>query len=117
MPRARVIRRTGFQPVPVFHPAANGRHGLQTRATERRAADETECNPMQRLGGEKPKLTPPDGARVGLGCRDFAACRGAGTVSSPPMPEFMPGLRLSELFFRDAVRPIVVRHFASLVYS
>src|SRR3954454_721978 len=33
------------------------------------------------------------------------------------MAEFVPGLRLSELFFGDAVRPIVARHFPSLVYS
>src|SRR5256885_1630834 len=33
------------------------------------------------------------------------------------MSEVIPGLRLSELFFRDAVRPTLARHFPSLAYS
>jgi hypothetical protein len=33
------------------------------------------------------------------------------------MADFIPGLQLSELFFRDAVRPILDRRFPSLAYS
>ena len=33
------------------------------------------------------------------------------------MADFIPGLNLSELFFRDAIRPILARHFPSLAYS
>lgn len=33
------------------------------------------------------------------------------------MPEFIPGLQLSGLFYHDAVRPILEAHFPELVYS
>src|SRR5215510_472086 len=33
------------------------------------------------------------------------------------MPEFIPGLQLSELFYHNAVRPILDEHFPGLVYS
>ncbi len=33
------------------------------------------------------------------------------------MPEFIPGLQLAELFYREAVRPIVEAHFPGLIYS
>lgn len=33
------------------------------------------------------------------------------------MPTFMPGLRLSELFYREAVKPILDREFPHLVYA
>jgi len=33
------------------------------------------------------------------------------------MPEFIPGLQLSDLFYHEAVRPILAAHFPELVYS
>lgn len=33
------------------------------------------------------------------------------------MPEFIPGLKLSELFYREAVKPILDEHFTGLKYS
>src|SRR5437868_6814132 len=33
------------------------------------------------------------------------------------MPPFIPGLQLSEMFFHEAVQPILDRHFPGLVYS
>ncbi len=33
------------------------------------------------------------------------------------MPEFVPGIKLSEAFYREAVRPIVDTHFPNLLYS
>jgi hypothetical protein len=33
------------------------------------------------------------------------------------MPEFIPGLQLSELFYKEAVRPILDRHFPGLTHS
>ena len=33
------------------------------------------------------------------------------------MPDFMPGLKLAELFYQEAVRPILARVFPDLVYS
>ena len=33
------------------------------------------------------------------------------------MPEFIPGLKLSELFYQEAVKPILDQHFPDLVYS
>lgn len=34
-----------------------------------------------------------------------------------PMPAFMPGLRLSELFYKEAVRPILAAWFPQITYS
>lgn len=33
------------------------------------------------------------------------------------MPEFIPGLELGELFYRNAVRPILAVHFPGLAYD
>lgn len=33
------------------------------------------------------------------------------------MPKFIPGLQLSELFFKEAVKPVLSKHFSSLKYS
>jgi hypothetical protein len=33
------------------------------------------------------------------------------------MPEFIPGLQLSELYYQEAVKPILVAAFPQLVYS
>ena len=33
------------------------------------------------------------------------------------MPEFIPGLQLSEAFYNEAVRPILDTHFPGLIYS
>ncbi len=33
------------------------------------------------------------------------------------MPEFIPGLKLSELFYHEAVQPILDKHFPKIVYS
>lgn len=33
------------------------------------------------------------------------------------LPEFIPGLQLSELFYKEAIRPILDRNFPGLVYS
>ncbi len=33
------------------------------------------------------------------------------------LPEFIPGLKLSEMFYREAVRPILERNFPGLVHS
>jgi len=34
-----------------------------------------------------------------------------------PPPKFLPGLELSEVFFREAVKPIIDKHFPKLTYS
>src|SRR5262245_33249932 len=33
------------------------------------------------------------------------------------MPEFIPGLKLGEAFFHEAVKPIIEQHFPDLQYS
>jgi hypothetical protein len=42
---------------------------------------------------------------------------GISTEGGNPMPQFIPGLRLSERFYREAVKPILDAHFPHLRYS
>ncbi len=38
-------------------------------------------------------------------------------LEEPEMPDFIPGLRLSEMFYKEAVKPILEAEFTHLVYS
>mgnify|MGYP000461290633 CR=1 FL=1 len=33
------------------------------------------------------------------------------------MPDFIPGLELSEAFFREGIQPLMAAHFPALAYS
>src|SRR5260221_13761400 len=38
-------------------------------------------------------------------------------LEEPTMPDFIPGLRLSEMFYKEAVKPILDAEFPNLDYS